>query len=125
MLAIIEFLKKPVFKYGLAIVLVLGTLWYAYHRGQVNVQLKWDLEKEETAKEIAELKAKQSNTTRDVEIRYVTQKVEVKTKGDEIIRYVDRYITAAEDKNCILPNNFVLIHDLGVLNKTIPEEAKK
>jgi hypothetical protein len=97
--------------------------WYVFHLGQVNIQDKWDLSKAQTEKQIAELTAKANETTTVTVIKYVTRTQTITEHGAEIIKFIDRYITPEENAACVIPKNFILLHDASVSN--IPPDASK
>lgn len=105
---------------GLLIITVIST---AYFKGRSDVQVKWDLANEQTAKQIAELQAKQAEVTTKVVTEYITKVQTVKQKGDTIVKYVDRYITQEQDSNCVIGNNVVSLHDAAAENR-IPTTAE-
>ena len=111
-------------KYLVVALVVLGGVYFIYHKGEEHVQAKWDIEKARVEAEIKDLKEKAGKVTTVVEIKYVDRIKTVTVKGDTITQYVDRYITAEADKNCTIPNNFILLHDSAVKN-IVPEGAAK
>lgn len=114
--AIKGFITSPLFKYIAIIVAVLGLLFAVYSHGKSVVQTEWDAANAIAEKEIAELKAKATDVTVREVIKYVDRVETVKVKGDTVTVYVDKFITPAEDAKCIIPNNFVLFHDLAAKN---------
>ena len=97
---------------------VVGAIYYA---GMRHVQKNWDLEKAQTAQQIAELKAKAAEATTEVVTRYVDRVKTVVEKGDTIVRYVDRVITEKDDAECTIPQAFVKLHDAAAQN-VVPKE---
>jgi len=122
--AVLTFLKSPLFKYLAIVLLLAGAEYWVYSKGQDSIQVKWDKEKIEVAAEIKALKDKAAVVTVKVETVYVDRVKEVKIKGDTVTKYVDRYITAEEDKKCTIPNNFLLLIDSAALNIAPPEVVK-
>ena len=46
-----------------------------------------------------------------------------KQKGDTIVKYVDKYITKEADAKCVIPNNFVVLHNSAVHNQ-VPDTSR-
>lgn len=101
---------------------VLAVIGGAYWKGRDDVQVKWDLAKAVTDKEIAELKVNQGKVTIQTITKWRDRVKTVEVKGDTITQYVDKYITKEANAKCVIPNNAVLIHDLAAKNK-LPEEG--
>lgn len=118
------FLKSPLAKYLGIIMLVSGGLFYVYHLGEEHVRAEWNLEKEKTKAEIARLKEEAGKITTNVIVEYVDKVKTVTVKGDTIVKYVDKYISSTSDAKCVIPNNFVLLHDRAVKN-IVPAEGNK
>ncbi len=118
------FVRSPLFKYLAVALAIFAVLFAAYRHGENHIQDKWDLANAKTEKEIAELREKASKVTTEVIIKYVDRTTIIKSKGDTITQYVDKYISPAEDAKCIIPNNFILLHDSAARN-TVPGEVSK
>lgn len=110
-------------KYLSMLILIIAVLSATYFKGRHDVQVKWDLQVLETQKEIAELKAKQSEVTTKVVTEYVDRVKIVKEKGDTVVKYVDRYITEEQDNNCVIGNNVVSLHNAAAENR-LPTTAE-
>lgn len=93
--------------------LIFGGVYYA---GGVRVQKKWDLDKIQTQLKIAELKTKTAEKTVEVVTRYVDRVKTVVERGDVTIKYVDKYITAEDNKKCVIPESFVQLHNASSQN---------
>ena len=113
---LLAIIQSPLFKYAMMLIVVAGFLFGIYVAGERNVQAKWDAEKEIAKKERDELIIKANSVTVRIEKEYVDRVKTVEVKGDTIIKYVDRYITAEENAKYRLPNNFILFHDDAVKN---------
>ena len=126
MAAVIEFIGTPLFKYLMIALVVAGLLFKVYSMGEEHTQAQWDAAKAETIKEIAALKEKAGKVTVQTETVYVDKIKTVYVKGDAITQYVDRYITAADDAKCVIPDNFVVLLNSAAKN-VVPqvEGAKK
>lgn len=113
-------ITSPLFKYFVVLIVFLVVVFFAYQKGASDVQKEWDLERLNTAYEIAELKAAQNEKTTEVVIKYVDRVKTIKQKGDTIVTYVDRWITPEDNAACTLPYSFVRLHNLAVQNR-VPE----
>jgi len=123
-LPIMTFLKSPAFKYLIAALAIAAGLYFVYNNGQQNVQEKWDAEKILVAAQIKALNEKAAMITTVEVIKYVDRVKTVKVKGDTITQYVDRFITVESDAKCVIPKNFILLHDAAVTN-TVPDTGEK
>lgn len=114
-------------KLVIAIVIIGGMFYGVYYAGGQSVQAKWDAQNIKTAQEIKDLEAKVKEATGKVEIQYVDRDKIIYTKGDTITKYVDRFITSADDAKCVIPKNFILLHDAAAKNIVPPggEEVAK
>jgi hypothetical protein len=121
-MALTNMIIPPWVKPLVIVVAIAGALGGAYWKGRVDVQVKWDLAKAVTDKEIADLKVNQGKVTIQTITKWRDRVKTVEVKGDTITKYVDKYITKEADAKCVIPNNAVLIHDLAAKNK-LPEEA--
>jgi hypothetical protein len=119
---LLSFIKSPLFKYGVVVFIVVGLLFGAYLKGARDTQMKWDLEKAITDKEIAELKTKQTEKSAEIVIKYVDRIKVVKEKGDTIVTYVDKWLTPEENANCRMPVTFNRLHNLAVQNR-VPDTS--
>jgi archaellum component FlaF (FlaF/FlaG flagellin family) len=123
-LSIMTFLKSPAFKYLIAVLAVVAGLYFVYHKGQQNVQEKWDADKILVAEQIKALNEKAAIINTAEVIKYVDRVKTVTVKGDTITQYVDRFITAESDAKCVIPKNFILLYNAAVTN-TVPDTGEK
>lgn len=112
----LAFLTTPLFKYLMIALVVAGAIFAVYRKGEQHVQAEWDLDKARVAAEIERLKVEAGKITIQVETKYVDRIKTVEVKGDTITSYVDRFITPNEIAKCVIPNNFILLHDSAVKN---------
>jgi len=119
-------IQATLLKYGLILLAVLGVIYGIYHAGAQSVQTKWDAANIKTEQEIKALKDKADTATGKIEIQYVDRDKIIVQKGDTIVKYVNKYITTESDAKCIIPKNFILLHDAAALNVVPPggEETK-
>ena len=68
-----------------------------------------DATKELEAK-VAEIQIKSNATNEIIREKLVTKTQVVKTRGEDVIRYIDREVTKA-DAGCIIPKEFVEAHN--------------
>ena len=124
-LPIMTFLKSPAFKYLIAALAIAAGLYFVYNNGQQNVQDKWDAEKILVAAQIKALNEKAALITTIEVTKYVDRVKTVKVKGKTITQYVDRFITVESDAKCVIPKNFILLHDAAVTNTVQGTGEKK
>lgn len=101
------------------VAIIAGVLGSAYFKGRHDVQAKWDLEKAETAALIVKLEAASKEVTIKEVVKYVDRVKTVTQKGDTITEYVDRYLS---NDGCVIPKNFVVIHDRAVKGVPVGEK---
>ena len=94
----------------------------AYFKGRYDVNQAWDKEKLIQEAKIKELEAKAAEVTVKVVTEYVYKDRIIKEKGDTIVKYVDKYITAEQDSACVLGNNIIRLHDAAA-NNEVPDTA--
>ena len=119
-------LEANAIKIVIALVTVGGMFYGVYYAGGKSVQTKWDAQNIKTAQEIKDLKTLADTATGKIVIQYVDREKIIRTKGDTITKYVDRFITPADDAKCVIPKNFILLHDAAAKNVVPPggEEVK-
>ncbi len=88
-----------------------GAFLYGYDLGSEEVQERWDLAAAETAKDIAELRAKAAEVTTVEVVKYVDRVVEVQGKTKTIVKEVPVYVSKESDNACVVPDGFVRVHD--------------
>ena len=120
----INFLKLIPTKYKIliglsALVIALSTVYYL---GRKHVHDLYNVKILEQEKQIAELETKREKVTVQVVTEYVDRVKIVKEKGDTVVKYVDRYITAEDDAKCSIPTKFVSLHDAAA-NNEVPDTA--
>ena len=124
-------LKTKAIKYVIWLVIsggisFMGLVYGIYHAGEKHIQDKWDAANIKTEQEIKDLKDKADAATGKIEIQYVDRDKIIVQKGDTVIKYVEKYITKESDAKCVIPKNFILLHDAAALNVVPPggEETK-
>jgi hypothetical protein len=99
------------------VAIILGLCAGAYIKGKQSVQEKWEAEKIIIAKEISDLKAKQSAVTTEVVIKHVDRVKVIKEEGEKVIEYIDRVITVVDEKACTITPNIIDAHNAAVIGK--------
>jgi hypothetical protein len=85
----------------------------------------WDADKIKVQGEIDKLKSAQGVVTIKEVIKYVDRIKYVEGKTKTITEYVDKYITADENKGCVVPNNAITILDAAARNTPLPVIVKQ
>lgn len=94
-------------------------LWQ-FERGQLNVQTKWDEEKETTRIRIAELEARQLTVNMIVDSVVVERIKTIKEKGDVIEKEIPVFIPSYNE---LLPGGFRLLYDAAATSQ-IPDRSR-
>lgn len=107
-------------KYAAIALLVAGLAYSLYNRGQKSVQVKWDLERAQTAQVIADLKAKSAEVTTKVVTEYVEKVKIVKEKGDTIVKLVPKYITTEDNAACTINRGAIRVLNSAANQDELP-----
>ena len=105
--------KIPWQVYACSGVLLLS--WFIYYKGQQSIQVKWDASVERGREAVSRLKQRQTIVTKEVEIVNVEKVKVIREKGETVIKYVDRYISASDS----VPVGFGMLYDSS-LSGTLP-----
>jgi hypothetical protein len=105
------------------VVLVAGV----YFKGGYSTELAWREKVAEAEKKVAEAEAKSQQVNTVVKERVVKKLELVRTKGDDIIKYVDREVVKDKEvikfvENCPIPDIVIKTHNAAALNKPIEEK---
>jgi len=73
--------------------------------------------------EVIRIEKESKEATARVEKEYQYKLAQTKQRGDTIVKYVDKYITKESDAKCVIPNNFVILHDSAAHSK-VPDPAR-
>lgn len=112
----------PKYKLIAAALLSVALITGAYFKGRSDVNQAWDKEKLIQEAKIKDLEAKSAEVTVQIVTEYVYKDRIIKEKGDQIVKYVDKYITAEQDSACVLGNNIIRLHDAAA-NNEVPDTA--
>lgn len=125
-LGFVPFIKTYVLPIQLgSILLVAAGVWF---EGALSNQSMWEAKVKEVEAKVAaaELKSAEENTK--IVTKVVKQLKLVRTRGDDIIKYVDREIVTDKEvikfvENCPIPDIIIKTHNAAALNQ--PIEATK
>ena len=93
--------------------LFIGGVWFEGGLYYVN----------QTRAEIARIEKESKEATAKIEADY-KQKIEVtKKKGEQIVKYVDRYVNKEADAKCVIPSSVVELHNSAAKNE-LPDPAR-
>ena len=81
-----------------------------YMEGGISNQEKWEARVKEMEAKVARAEAESAKENTKIIEKTRTQIELVKTRGDDIIKYVDREITKY-DQQCVIPKEFVKAHN--------------
>lgn len=108
-----------------AILLIVFGVWF---EGAMSNQEAWEAKVAEMQVKVAEAEAKSQETNVKIITKTVKQLELVRTRGDDIINYVDREVVKDKEvikfvENCPIPQIIVNTHNAAALNQ--PIEANK
>ena len=83
----------------------------AFFLGTQHSDSKWQLREKDLQAKIVELETRADKVTVEVVTKYVDRIKVVKEKGDEIIKEIPVYVTAADDNRCTINNGWVWLHN--------------
>lgn len=121
---VMKFLKSPLAQYIINVLILALSVFAIYWYGGHVVQVKWDAEKKAIAEENAKKKDESVKVTEKIVIKYVDRVKVIKEKGDEIIKYVDRYVTKDDDANCTINYGFIRMYD-DAIKGNVPNTSSK
>ena len=83
-----------------------------YFRGGLSIEMEWRERVAEMEQKVAEAQAQSQKVTKTVQTRVVTKTQVVRTRGEDIVKYVDREVVRYNTKfapggQCELPREFV------------------
>ena len=81
-----------------------------YMEGGISNQEKWEARVKEMEAKVAQAEAESAKQNIKIIEKTRTQIELVRTRGDDIIKYVDREITKY-DQQCVVPKEFVKAHN--------------
>jgi hypothetical protein len=107
-----------------AILLVIFGVWF---EGAMSNQAEWEARVKDLQVKVAEAEAKSQETNVQIVTKTVKQLELVRTRGEDIIRYVDREVVKDQEvikfvENCPIPEIIVSTHNAAALNKIIEDK---
>ena len=108
-----------------AILLIVVGVWF---EGAMSNQAEWEAKVKDLEVKIAEAEAKSAETNTKIVIKTVKQLELVRTRGNDIIKYVDREVAIDKEvikfvEHCPIPQIIINTHNAAALNQ--PIELKK
>lgn len=103
------------------ILLLIGSHWYAFHRGEANTQAEWDKSIERGKALVADLKSKQGKIETKIIREYVPKVQVIHEKAKTIEKLVPVYIPIDTPD---LPAGFRILHDASATN-TVPSASSR
>ena len=89
---------------------IVVVLFSIYMIGAISNNDAWLSRVKDLEVKVAEAEAKSASANTDIVEKTVTKTQVVRERGKEIIKYVDREIVKF-DANCVIPKEFVLVHN--------------
>lgn len=107
-----------------AILLIVTGVWF---EGAMSNQAEWEARVKDLQVKVAEAEAKSQETNVQIVTKTVKQLELVRTRGEDIIRYVDREVVKDQEvikfvENCPIPEIIVSTHNAAALNKIIEDK---
>jgi translation elongation factor EF-Tu-like GTPase len=107
-----------------AILLIVTGVWF---EGAMSNQAEWESRVKDLQVKVAEAEAKSQETNVQIVTKTVKQLELVRTRGEDIIRYVDREVVKDQEviefvENCPIPKIIVSTHNAAALNKIIEDK---
>jgi len=104
-----------------AILLIVFGVWF---EGAMSNQAAWEARVAEMQVKVAEAEAKSQETNVKIITKTVKQLELVRTRGDDIINYVDREVVKDKEvikfvENCPIPQIIINTHNAAALNQSI------
>jgi len=120
---VINTYKLPI-QVGALLLIVIG-VWF---EGAMNNQAAWEAKVAELQIKVAEAEAKSQETNVQIITKTVKKLELVRTRGNDIINYVDREVIKDKEvikfvENCPIPQIIINTHNAAALNQ--PVEANK
>jgi len=108
-----------------AILLIVVGVWF---QGAMSNQAEWEAKVKDLEVKIAEAEAKSAETNIKIITKTVKQLELVRTRGNDIIKYVDREVAVDKEvikfvEHCPIPQLIINTHNAAALNQ--PIEANK
>ena len=108
-----------------AILLIAVGVWF---EGAMSNQAEWEAKVKDLEVRMAQAEAKSAETNTKIVTKTVKQLELVRTRGDDIIKYVDREVAVDKEvikfvENCPIPQIIIGTHNAAALNQ--PIEANK
>jgi hypothetical protein len=121
--------ESPSYPYRLpiqvgAILLVIFGVWF---EGAMSNQAEWEARVKDLEVKVAEAEAKSQETNVQIVTKTVKKLELVRTRGEDIIRYVDREVVKDQEvikfvENCPIPEIIISTHNAAALNKIIEDK---
>jgi hypothetical protein len=110
-----------------SLLLVVFGVWF---EGAISNQAEWEAKVKDLQIKIAEAETKSAETNTKIITKTVKQLELVRTRGDDIIKYVDREVAVDKEvikfvENCPIPQIIVNAHNAAALNQPVAQEDKK
>jgi hypothetical protein len=109
-----------------SILLIVVGVWF---EGAISNQASWEARVKEVEAQVAAAEAKSAQANVKIVTKVVKQLELVRTRGDDIIRYVDREVAADKEvikfvENCPIPKIVIDTHNAAAANKPVVGETK-
>ena len=108
---------------GSILLMVVG-VWF---EGAISNQAAWEARVKEVEARVAAAEVKSAEANTKIVTKVVKQLELVRTRGDDIIRYVDREVATDKEvikfvENCPIPQIIINTHNAAALNQPVEEK---
>jgi hypothetical protein len=107
-----------------SILLMVVGVWF---EGAISNQEAWEARVKEVEAKVAAAEVKSAEANTKIVTKVVKQLELVRTRGDDIIRYVDREVATDKEvikfvENCPIPKIIIETHNAAALNQPVEEK---
>jgi len=108
----------------ISVLLIALGIWF---EGAMSNQAEWEAKVKDLEVKVAEAQAQSQETNVKIITKTVKQLELVRTRGDDIINYVDREVVKDREvikfvENCPIPEIIISTHNAAALNKIIEDK---
>lgn len=110
-----------------AILLITIGVWF---EGAMSNQAAWEAKVKEVEARVAAAEVKSAETNIKIITKTVKQLELVRTRGEDIVKYIDREVATDREvikfvENCPIPTIIIKAHNAAALNQPVPAEEDK
>ena len=96
-----------------------------FFEGCVLNRDEWEKKVSEAEARVKVSESNSANINNTIQTKTITQTKIIKVKGDDVIKYIDHYITTQVDNTCKIPDVVIKAHNDAALNIKPEQEQPK